>query len=147
MKLHGSIHWERMDRKDGYRLGGARLPDAKRKTFKVSWIPDDPFLIPPVASKIEIKQGALREHWNSALDYLHEAPAWIIWGYSFPQTDTISQVLFKTALARNKKPKPVVVVNPDSSAAHRVVEVCRKVRIEHHATMEAMLLDWGKLHE
>ncbi len=145
VKLHGSIHWERMSRQDGYRLSGVRLPESGRRTFEILWVPDDPYLIPPVASKIEIKEGALRKHWYAALDYLHDARSWIIWGYSFPQTDTVSQVLFRTAIAKNKKPKPVIVVNPDATAAQRVIEVCRKVTVQHYVSLEALLLDWEVL--
>ena len=145
VKLHGSINWERMSRKDGYRLSGVRLPESGRNTFELDSIPGNPFLIPPVASKIEIKEGVLRKHWNLAVDYLHHASSWVIWGYSFPQTDTISQVLFKTALTQNRKPKPVIVVNPDAMVVERVKEVCQKVSIDHYVSMESLLLDWKRL--
>jgi len=147
IKLHGSINWERMSRKDGYRLSGVRLPESGRNTFELASIPGNPFLIPPVASKIEIKEGVLRKHWNLAVDYLHDASSWIIWGYSFPQTDTISQVLFKTALTRNRRSKPVIVVNPDATVVRRVKEVCQKVSIDHYVSMESLLLDWKLLNQ
>lgn len=143
VKLHGSIHWERLKRTDGYRISGARLPEGGRSIFEMISVPDDPFLIPPIAAKIEIKEGALREHWYRAVDYLHEAKSWIIWGYSFPQTDTISQVLFRTALTRNRKSKRVIVVNPDVTVAKRVVEVCRKVKVQHFPSMESLLVELG----
>jgi hypothetical protein len=145
LKLHGSIHYAKLDRGTGFRLSGAHLPTDSNSGFKYELVPDEPYLIPPIAAKIEIKQKELRSRWYDALDYLHEAPAWIIWGYSFPVTDTISQVLFRTALARNKKSKPVIVVNPDYSTVKRVQDVCRKVSIEHYPSMEKLLMDHGKI--
>ncbi len=141
LKLHGSMNWERLRRGDGYRLSGCRLPEVGRPLFDYRRIPAKPYIVPPVAAKMQIQQAALRERWRSAVQYLHGAPSWIIWGYSFPGTDTISQVLFRTALARNRKPKPVLVVNPDATVASRIREVCRKVKVDHYPSMERLLLD------
>jgi hypothetical protein len=151
IKLHGSMHYEAQLKGRGYRLSGIRLPNAKRSTFDYVQVPARPFLIPPVAAKTEIGAGILNARWKAALDYLHNAPSWVIWGYSFPLTDTIAQVLFRTALERNRKPKPVVVVNPDVTVATRVKEVCRKVEITHFSSMERFMLDerelWSVLRE
>jgi hypothetical protein len=144
LKLHGSIHYERLDRGGGFRLSGARFPESAVGSISYLRVPSEPYLIPPIAAKIEIKQAELRERWYSALDHLHDAPAWLFWGYSFPTTDTISQVLFRTALTRNRKAKPVIVVNPDASAAIRVREVCRKVKVEHCPSIERLLMDYGR---
>ncbi len=145
LKLHGSMHYEKLLRGTGFRLSGVTLPDREMPTFDYRKVPKAPYLIPPVASKIEIKQRELRDRWYTALDYLHDAPVWIFWGYSFPQTDTISQVLFRTALARNRKKKPVIVVNPDASVRRRVEEVCVKVRTEYYPSMERLLFELGAL--
>lgn len=145
LKLHGSMHYEKLTRGSGFRLAGVSLPNGDADKFEFQRVSDRPYLIPPVAAKIEIKQSALRERWYTALDQLHDAPAWIIWGYSFPVTDTISQVLFRTALTNNRKPKPVVVVNPDFSTANLVREVCRKVKVEHYPSIERLLLEHERL--
>jgi hypothetical protein len=145
LKLHGSIHYEQLRRGTGFRLSGVQLPSGATPTFTYEKVPKVPYLIPPVASKIEIKQQELRDRWYAALDHLHDAPLWIVWGYSFPQTDTISQVLFRTALARNRKKKPVLIVNPDSLVARRVEDVCVKVRTEHYASMERLLFELGAM--
>jgi hypothetical protein len=145
IKLHGSIHWEEVGHGKGYRLSGASLPSDGFDQFKVVHVPENPYLIPPVAAKIDIQKGPLRERWYSAVDHLYAAKAWIIWGYSFPVTDTISQVLFRTALARNKKKKPVFVINPDHSVAARVEEVCKKVSVRHFTSMEGFLYEMGIL--
>jgi hypothetical protein len=128
-------------RGDGFRLSGCRLPENDRQPFNYLRVPTNPYIIPPVAAKIEIKQAQLRLRWGQAVRHLHDAPGWIMWGYSFPPTDTISQVLFRTALARNRKPKPVIVINPDASVANRVVEVCRKVTVKHYSSIERFLMD------
>ena len=145
LKLHGSMHYGKLDRGTGFRLSGVHLPTKADGMFEYALVPAEPYLIPPVAAKIEIKQQELRDRWYAALDYLHEAPAWIIWGYSFPPTDTISQVLFRTALTRNRKSKPVIVINPDFSVAKRVLDVCRKVSVEYYPSMERFLLERGDL--
>ena len=145
IKLHGSIHWEEAGRAKGFRLSGVHLPSETKNRFSVVNVPQNPYLIPPVAAKIDIQKGPLRARWYSAVDQLHDAKSWIIWGYSFPVTDTISQVLFRTALARNKKKKPVFVINPDHSVAGRVQEVCKKVSVKHFTSMEGFLYEMGIL--
>lgn len=145
LKLHGSINWEKQRRGDGFRLAGCQLPDESSRLLNYTKIPINPYIVPPVAAKIQIAQAALRERWRAAVRHLHDAPSWIIWGYSFPGTDTISQVLFRTALTRNRRPKPVLVVNPDPSVAQRVRDVCRKVKVTHCPAMERLLLDRGAL--
>jgi hypothetical protein len=141
LKLHGSMHYQELGRGSGFRLAGAEFPTTSGDLFRYVKVPTSPYIIPPIAAKIQIQQQELRARWNAALDYLHDAKVWIIWGYSFPTTDTISHVLFRTALARNRKSKPVIVVNPDSLVANRVVDVCQKVKVEHYSSMERFLLD------
>lgn len=145
IKLHGSMNWEEMFGGKDYRLSGVMPPEGRRRIFDYITVPERPYIVPPVAAKIQIKEGPLRSHWYQALDFLHDSSKWVIWGYSFPQTDTISQVLFRTALARNRKKKPVIVVNPDPTAAARVVTVCQKVRVEHYSSIESLLIKLGEL--
>jgi hypothetical protein len=145
LKLHGSMNWEKKRRGDGYRLSGCHLPGNDHVLLDYQRVPEKPYIVPPVAAKIQIAQQALRGRWRSAVHHLHDAPSWIIWGYSFPATDTISQVLFRTALTRNRKSKPVLVVNPDASVAGRVQAVCRKVKVRYYPSIERLLLDEGVL--
>ena len=147
IKLHGSIHWQKLKRGGGYRISGCRLPEDHNETFQLVYVPQPPYLIPPVAAKIEIKDVALRKRWYLAVGHLHKARTWIIWGYSFPQTDTIAQVMFRTALSRNRRPKRVIVVNPDVSTENRVMDVCRKVKVEQFSSMETFLVELGVLSE
>ena len=145
IKLHGSIHWEKAGRGKGFRLSGTKLPSENANRFDLVNVPDDPYLIPPIAAKFDIQKGPLRERWNSAVADLRYAKSWIIWGYSFPATDTSSHVLFRTALTRNRKQKRVFVINPDSEVAKRVQEVCKKVSVTHFTSVEACLCALGVL--
>lgn len=104
LKLHGSMHWARLQRGDGYRLSGCQLPGIGSRLFRYERVPPNPYIVPPVAAKIQIAEEALRERWRLGVDLLYKAPLWILWGYSFPGTDTISHVLFRTALVRNRRP-------------------------------------------
>lgn len=143
IKLHGSMHWETHSKGGGYGLSGCELPDDTRLTFEYTEVPATPYIVPPVAAKMGIDQGTLKQNWKLAMELLYEADSWILWGYSFPPTDTVSQVLFRTALTRNRKAKPVVVINPDASVAPRVEQVCRKVKVTAYRSVERFLLDNG----
>lgn len=145
LKLHGSMNWEKLRRGDGFRLSGCKLPGVADGLFEYKQVPRKPYIVPPIAAKIQITQSALRERWRSAVHHLHKARTWVIWGYSFPGTDTISQVLFRAALAKNRRPKRVLVINPDASVASRVRVVCRKVEVSHYLSIERLLLDEGAL--
>lgn len=142
LKLHGSINWAAHKRAGGFSLVADRLPG---DSLAHSAPPEHPLVVPPVAAKMDIRRGALRSIWKEAAKNLRTAPGWIIWGYSFPQTDTVTHVLCRTALARNRKPKPIVVINPDYSVSDRVSDALEKVRIRRWGSIERFLLDHGAL--
>lgn len=139
LKLHGSIHWDTMPGKK-YRLSLASQP-ADRARLDYSLAPRNPLIVPPVAAKIDI-QKRLKHIWIQARGLLEKAPGWIIWGYSFPATDTVSMVLFRTALEGVRK-KRIVVVNPDSKVAEAVERGLKKVSVTHYPSMEKFLLERG----
>ena len=140
LKLHGSMHWERNQKGGKHRLAVAALP-SDFGDFRFDVAPTRPLIVPPLAAKMEIRETALKHLWVAARKRLSDAPGWIIWGYSFPQTDTVAMVLFRTALELNKRPKPVIVINPDKGAAERIRKYLRKVRVHHFASIEKFLLD------
>lgn len=141
LKLHGSINWQAHKKGDGFSLTLGGLPDTS-KQFYYPGPPEDPMVVPPVAAKMQIRRGAIRELWSSASTALRTAPGWIIWGYSFPLTDTVTQVLCRTALAKHKKPKPIIVINPDMGVSERIRGVLQKVRVRNHwSSVERFLLD------
>jgi hypothetical protein len=136
--LHGSINWEAHTTGGGFSLLCSAKPDG---SLRYPGPPTNPLVVPPVAAKLDIRAGALRTSWTRAAKLLRDAPGWIVWGYSFPQTDTVTQVLCRTALARNKKPKRVVVINPDVGVGSRMNELLAKVRVESWLSIERFLFD------
>ena len=142
MKLHGSIHWQAHKRGGGFNLWLDEIPDA---SLIYSTPPDRPLVVPPVAAKMTIQKGSLRRFWSQAAKHLREAPGWIIWGYSFPKTDTVTHMLCREALTSNRRPKPVIVINPDPGVAENVKASLRKIRVLHWVSVERFLLDHHKL--
>lgn len=139
-KLHGSMNWERdSDNEHGHRLAGI-VPSDDGEKFPSLFQPKVPLIIPPIAAKVEVP-SELSSVWKAGLNSLYDASRWLFWGYSFPPTDTIAQVLFRTALERNRSHKPVVVVNPDYSVAKRVKDICRKVKVSYYPSIERYLIE------
>jgi len=143
LKLHGSMNWESPQRGGGFSLVLDRIPSDS--SLPCSVCPKRALVVPPVASKTQIRETGLLSLWNRATRLLHDAKGWILWGYSFPRTDTITQVLLTTALAKNRKPKPVVVINPDPQAGVRVRTQLQKVSVRKWSSVERFLLDHGRL--
>ncbi|HEX7802596.1 MAG TPA: hypothetical protein VF471_07570 [Pseudoxanthomonas sp.] len=142
LKLHGSINWERLPKSGSgaHRLIGVVPMFDLEDSLEAQFYTKEPFIIPPIAAKTEIPE-ALSVIWREAMRRLHSATEWIIWGYSFPMTDTISQVLFRSALVGHVKPKTVVIINPDYGAAGRAKDVCGNVSIKYYPSMERFLLE------
>jgi hypothetical protein len=138
LKLHGSINWATHERGGGYSLF-ARWP--LEGDLRYPRPPTKPLIVAPVASKIEI-QLSLRQLWQEASKQLRMSPGWIIWGYSFPDLDTITKVLFRTALARNRRPKPLIIINPDGGVVGRIKDALgTKVKVQHFTSVERFLFD------
>lgn len=145
LKLHGSINWQGHERGQNFSLSLSRIPGTD-SDLPYSEPPDNPMVVPPVAAKMDIRSGAIRELWKSAAASLRKAPGWIIWGYSFPITDTVTQVLCRTALAKNRNPKPIIVINPDYLVASRVKNILNNVRVRNQwDSVERFLFDANKL--
>lgn len=139
LKLHGSMHWGM--RAEG--RVGLSLETIPSGTMRYAIPPKYPAVVPPVAAKMAIHAGHLRMLWSRAARHLQTAPGWLFWGYSFPPTDTVTQVLCRTALTNNKKPKPVIVIDPDPTVASRIERVLRKVRVKHFPSAERFLIEHG----
>lgn len=145
-KLHGSIHWQRLQRGGPYIVSGVRtFPFKDGHPMEYAKPPKTPLIVPPVAAKMQIADlGSL---WTAAHKELKASSTWVIWGYSFPQTDTITSVLLKTCVkdARGKK-KRVIIINPDSTVSERVKALLGKVNVEHYGSATDFLLKVGRLH-
>jgi len=145
LKLHGSIHWESMKKGKKHCLAG--LEELPSRSLKYSRPPAWPMVVPPVAAKMEIADGALKKLWSEALSDLKSAPGWIIWGYSFPKTDTVTQVLCRAAMSMGVARKLVVVINPDASVADRVASSLglKAVSVWRWPSIERFLYDGGRM--
>ena len=106
--------------------------------------PKTPLIVPPVAAKMQIAD--LGPLWTAAHKELKASSTWVIWGYSFPQTDTITSVLLKTCVkdTRGKK-KKVIIINPDSTVSERVKVLLGKVNVEHYGSATDFLLKVSRL--
>jgi hypothetical protein len=140
-KLHGSMHWNRLQKNGGYQLAG--LEALPREQFQYAGVPDHVFIVPPIAAKMDIPLTSLKHLWSDAASRLRKCDTWIVWGYSFPATDTITTVLLKTAVARNRKSKKrILVINPDPSVQERVSRsLHKKVLVRQWFSVERFLLD------
>jgi len=143
LKLHGSINWERHEKGGGFSLVLDEIPSDN--ALQCSLCPERALVVPPVASKTQIRETGLLALWKEASWLLRKAKGWVLWGYSFPRTDTVTQVLLGTALAKNRRPKPVVVINPDSDAGVRVQTQLQKVSVQRWSSVERFLFDHGRL--
>ncbi len=125
----------------GYSISGVKSFPPKGEQFEYIKPPINPFIIPPVAAKMEISDTYLKKVWLRAHKCLRSASVWVVWGYSFPQTDTITSVLLKTCVKESRgRQKKVIIVNPDYSVSERVKALLGKVRVEKHSTMSDFLV-------
>jgi len=143
LKLHGSINWHRNERGSRFSLVGDAVPDEWDLFFSAP--SSTPLIVPPLAAKLEIQNSSLRALWSCALADLRDARGWLFWGYSFPETDTITRVLCRTALERQRKYKPVIVINPDQQVARRITSALGKIKVVQWPSVELFLLDHGRL--
>ncbi len=142
LKLHGSIHWNRLQRGEGFQIAGVASfpPRKKSETLEYLAPPTTPFIVPPVAAKMEIPESALHAVWSKASRELRRSSQWVLWGYSFPQTDTITTVLLKTAVKSSRGTKKrLLIINPDPFVGDRTKKSLEKVHIEQFSSIERFL--------
>jgi hypothetical protein len=87
----------------------------------------DPLIIPPVELKGEVYQEQAIKAFVDDLQLvakrvLSRCSRLVVIGYSLPRTDTHIEGLLRDGLA-DRELEQLVVVNPDSSAIERVIEV------------------------
>ena len=77
-----------------------------------------PLIIPPVRRKTYAMFGSLfLDLWLQAEDLLARADEIVVIGYSFPETDTQSIDLFKTAFRRRRDTPRVTILDPKPDRA------------------------------
>ena len=123
-KLHGSVSWAHG------RNGIERYHDCRPS------IRGDAAIIAPVQEK-QIPP-AFESIWSSAAEALEKSEVWLIVGYSFPEYD----MAVNTLLRKSYRPKTVVhVVNPDESAATRLVDLIPRTNIKQYRGLPDALSD------
>lgn len=144
LKLHGSINWKSI-RRQGIRknqrvvLAGMRSYPSQELDY--SRPPAEALIVPPVASKTEIKDE-LKHVWRIATRHLRDSSRWVVWGYSFPWTDTVTSVLMRTALWNHRGGfKPLWIINPDSKVSDNAKRILEKVRVEQWYSIERFILE------
>jgi hypothetical protein len=137
-KLHGSMNWyipvPGKTRETPYgRQGDVYIPRPARSKTAAAWQrrqqsrghsknKNFPLLVPPVFEKGTQINGVLEPVWKNADRALRQATKVLVWGYSLPQTDYHSEVLF-AGTARKARYR-VLAINPDRAALGRVTGVC-----------------------
>jgi len=101
--------------RDGYILtmGSINVEGMPKGTAPKHGLFSMPLLIPPVKNKDYTRFGNLfSKLWEEAEDSLKEADRIIVIGYSFPITDTQTDVLFKTAFSKRQTMPEIAIVDP-----------------------------------
>ncbi len=138
IKLHGSLNWvypvpdSDKPRKELLNPKGSPLcVDHKRPRTGFTDGRQDmmPVIVPPILDKSRRYGELLEPLWTEAHRLLAEAERVIIFGYSFPEADVRSRVLFRSALCRETTLKEIVVINPDRSVVSRVARLVSNVPI------------------
>jgi len=94
-------------------LSAIDLPDHGKAQIDDKNVYSMPLIVPPVKDKRYLRYGKLLSTlWGKAQISLENCDELYIIGYSFPTTDIVSKQLFKDAIAKNKKLKYVVIINP-----------------------------------
>jgi hypothetical protein len=104
-------------------------------------------VIPPTWDKTVLSTWPWKPIWKAAARYLQQVRCLVVIGYSVPATDLMTQALIKSSLG-NTELRLLVVVNPDSAARLRVIDLARagikpKTRIIELGALRdfALLLD------
>lgn len=119
LKLHGSLNWDRSRGNDQASLFLRLDPYDNKKRMPAE-------VVPPVWDKTISKDPVLKEIWKEARRILPTGPILIVVGYSVPATDLLSQALIRVAAserATDKKMSHLIVVNPDTAARRRMVQL------------------------
>lgn len=108
LKPHGSLNW-------------AVDAEARRVSLTAAYDASTTgSIVPPTWDKSDVHRWPWSEVWRAARGALGTARMLVVIGYSVPVTDQLSQALLRADV---QKLDALVVVNPDSEARRRVVQV------------------------
>lgn len=119
LKVHGSLHWRRTQTENEVRL--KKAPYAERSQKEGQRI-----IVPPTWNKRISEDEVLAAIWKNAREVLRTGPVLVIVGYSFPETDLLSQVLLRVATSEGGKSLThLIIVNPDDGARRKARRVLK----------------------
>lgn len=134
LKPHGSLNWDIDDEfvtllPQAYALGSAEGQ-----------------IIPPTRNK-EIDSTIFKSVWKASRAVVERAKALVVIGYSMPEQDLMSRVLFRTEARNNGGLKALIVADPDRDVRRRVIEtlspaLSRDAQIVQFATMAGLTMNF-----
>lgn len=105
--------------KDGYVPMSIKIKaaDMPKGTASSKGLLSMPLIIPPVKHKSYSSFGSIFTNlWEKAEDSLTNADRIILIGYSFPQTDIQTDILFKTAFSKRNVIPEIIILDPNPEA-------------------------------
>ncbi|MCH8275052.1 MAG: hypothetical protein IH851_09700 [Armatimonadetes bacterium] len=143
LKMHGSVHFERELAPDAPELGsdshwpGVILSDGP--------VANEPVIVPPLLNKRLEASALFSGIWSCAHNYLLDAQAILIVGYSAPTTDFLARALLSARRKDAKQIHIVAIVNSNRQHADTALNLIPKDRF-HLATRIAVFDRFSDLH-
>lgn len=91
-----------------------------------------PVVVPPVTHKSGILHEKTRHLWGLAENALKNADEIVVFGYSCPPLDFESSNLIQRSIRQNAKYSSLSVIDPDSNALRRYVELIAPSRVSYY---------------
>jgi hypothetical protein len=119
---------------DSHVLQAADPRDVANRTL-YPFSTDDWLIVPPGARK-SFKSHWIKKQWKLALDAMRNSQEITVIGYSLPEFDVRSRLLFRLAIAhRHENALPLIrIVDPNPGAVVTRVQECGYSRVESIAT-------------
>lgn len=134
LKVHGSLNWRRDEGANQVALREDPYEKQGRGEGEV---------VPPVWDKSISGDPVISDVWKAARNALRKGPVLVVVGYSVPETDLLSQVLFRVATSEGGKGLThLISVNPDRRAHRKIREVLR-----HALTPKSTVIELGSWEE
>ncbi len=126
LKPHGSLNWQ-IDGDDGQ----VTMVNEYVNTTAES-------IVPPTWDKTDVSEWPWNEVWRAARRALSSARMLVVIGYSVPMTDQLSQALLRADVNRLGA---LVIVNPDTQARRRVIELFSSALAPNATVVELQTLE------
>jgi hypothetical protein len=100
-----------------------------------------PIIVPPVFHKSAILHNKIKRVWSLAEDAIEQADEILIFGYSCPMTDVESSNLLKRGFKQNEKNVSISIIDPDSNAVKRYLDLLSLKKICYFRDAQQFLDD------